>query len=181
MRAFIALELPDKIKAEIKKLQQELKKANVQARWVDPEIAHLTLAFLGSTPPNKITPISQILENKASQIKTASLHLSKLGCFPNSASPRIIFVDLAGETKKINFLTKKIRKNLKKEKIWFDKKPFSAHLTLGRIKKRKNLTKILKRVRIKKIKFQAKEIILNKSQLGPAGPAYTKLKKVFLT
>ncbi|HUS52344.1 MAG TPA: RNA 2',3'-cyclic phosphodiesterase [Candidatus Bathyarchaeia archaeon] len=181
MRAFISLDLPDKIKTEIKKIQQELRRTNVQAKWVDPEISHLTLAFLGSIPANKVAPINQILENKTSQIKTISLYLSKLGCFPNPANPRVVFVDLGGELDKLSTLTQKIRKGFIKEKIWFDKKPFLAHLTLGRIKKRKNLTEVLKKIKVKRIKFQTKEISLNKSRLGSTGPAYTKLKKIFLT
>jgi 2'-5' RNA ligase len=180
MRAFISLELPAKIKAEIKTIQQDLKKANIQAKWVNPQISHLTLAFLGSIRPNQVEKISQVLEGTGSQIKPVNLYLLRLGCFPNPVKPRVIFVDLAGEKDKLEILNEKIRENLKKEKIWFDKKPFSAHITLGRIKKRKNLTQILKGLRVKKIKFQAKEIVLNKSELDPTGPAYTQLEKVFL-
>jgi len=180
MRVFIALELPEEIKTEIKFLQQQLDKAGVQARWIKPTIAHLTLVFLGSMTPNKVEPLSQILEEVAGQIKPIELRLLKIGCFPNLARARIIFVDLNGERDKLNVLATKIRKGLKKEKIWFDKKPFATHLTLGRIKKIKNLTKILKRVAVKRIEFRAKEVTLNKSDLGPAGPTYTKLKKVAL-
>ncbi len=180
MRAFIALELPEEIKDEIKALQDELKKAGVEARWVKPEISHLTLAFLGSIRPNKVELIGQILDEAAAQVKPIKLSFSKINCFPNLNKPRIIFIDLAGETDQLQALALEIRKRLKKQKIWFDEKPFSSHLTLGRIKKRKNLTKILKRITFKRIEFQAKEVALNKSDLGLVGPTYIKLKKVFL-
>jgi len=180
MRAFIALELPKEIKTEIKNIQQQLERAGVQARWIKPEIAHLTLAFLGSITPNKVEPIGRVLEKVAEQIKPTQLYLSKIGCFPNPAKARIVFVDLQGELGKLNALTTKARKGLKKEGVWFDEKPFAAHLTLGRIKKRQNLTKITKEIRIKKVQFIADEISLTKSQLTEAGPIYTKLACVSL-
>lgn len=180
MRAFISLELPKEIKTEIKNIQQQLKMAGVQARWIKPEIAHLTLAFLGSITPNKVEPISRILEEVVEQVKPAELYLAKINCFPDPAKARIVFIDLEGELGKLNALAIKIRKRLKKEGIWFDKKPFTAHITLGRIKKRQNLAKIIKEVKIKKVQFIANEISLTKSQLTEAGPIYKKLTCVSL-
>lgn len=180
MRAFIALELPEEIKTEISKIQWDLKKAGVQARWVNPEIAHLTLAFLGSITPNKIESIGNILEAAASQIKPVQIHLLKIGCFPSPSKARIIFVELGGELGKLNALAIKIRKQLKKEKIYFDKKPFVNHITLGRIKKRQDLTQLIKKTKIKKVKFVASEVSLTKSILTESGPIYTQLQCVSL-
>lgn len=175
MRTFIALELPEEIKTEIKNIQKQLERAGVQARWVKPEIAHLTLAFLGSITPNKVEPISELLEEVAREIKPVKLKVHQLGSFPNFSRPRIIFLDLAGELGELNTLAIKIRKRLKKEGIWFDKKPFVSHITLGRIKRRQNLTKIIKEIKIKKVEFIANETTLTKSQLTETGPVYTKL------
>jgi len=180
MRAFIALELSNKIKRDLERIQKDLIRAGVQARWVKPELAHLTLAFLGSITPDKVEPIGNILEAAASQIKPVQLHLLKIGCFPSPARARIIFVDLGGELGKLNALAIKIRKRLKKEKIYFDKKPFVSHVTLGRIKKKQDLTKLIGKTKIKKVKFVASEVSLNKSALTESGPVYTKIKHINL-
>jgi len=177
MRAFIALELPAEIKIEVSKIQKELAKAGVQVKWVKPEIAHLTLAFLGSITPNKVEPISEILDGAASQIEPAQLYLAKIGCFPSPAKARIVFVDLGGELGKLHALATKIRKQLKKEKIWFDKKPFVSHITLGRIKRQQNLAQLIRKTKIKRVKFVANEVTLTKSTLTPSGPKYQPLKK----
>lgn len=179
MRAFITLELSEKVKKEIGEIQDQLKKAGVQATWVKPKIAHLTLAFLGSITPNQVEIIHKILE-EIGQGKPIQLELGQLGCFPHSARPRVIFVELGGEIEKLNNLTKQIREGLKKQKIWFDNKPFRTHVTLGRIKKRKNLTHILKGIKIKKVEFLGKEITLDKSELTPSGPVYQTINKVKL-
>lgn len=180
MRAFIALELPKEIKTEISKTQKQLKRAGIKAGWVKPEIAHLTLTFLGSITPNKVRSIKKVLDEATGRTRPIRLHLVKVGCFPHPAKPRVVFVGLEGELEKLNTLVKKIEKKLKKEKIWFDKKPFSPHITLGRIKKKRNLTNDLKGVKAKRIEFTAKKITLNKSTLGSSGPTYTRLKTIEL-
>lgn len=180
MRAFIALELPKEVKAEIGKSQQDLKKAGVQARWVQSAIAHLTLVFLGSITPDKVKPIEEIMSEAAHQISPAVLYLNKIGCFPSPSKARIIHLELGGELDKLNLLVAKIRKGLKKQKIWFDEKPFHPHLTLGRIRKRRDLTSALKGAKVKKIEFIAHKISLYESTLTLTGPVYSELKQVWL-
>lgn len=175
MRTFIALELSEEIKKEIGKIQKDLAAIGMQARWVNPKIAHLTLAFLGAITPEKIGLIEKILSEVVGQIKPIKLFLNKVDCFPSLAKARIIFLSLGGELGKLHALATKIRKRLKKEKIWFDQKPFAGHLTLGRLKNRQNLTEALKKIKIKRIKFVGKTIALNTSQLTPQGPIYKKI------
>lgn len=179
MRAFIALELPEEIKKEIAEIQTQLKKTGIKATWVKPEIVHLTLAFLGSIAPNQGETIYKVLKENCPE-KPIQLELEQAGCFPHPIRPRVIFVELEGEINKLNNLAKQIRQGLKKEKIWLDDKPFVAHVTIGRAKRRLNLTHVLKKIRVKKVKFSAQEITLNKSKLTPSGPVYSKLKRITL-
>ena len=180
MRVFISLEIPKEIKEEIGKIQNNLKTAGIQARWVKPEIAHLTLAFLGETTPDKISPLGMILENAAKEISPVNLQLEQVSCFPSPAKARIIFLSLGGEIGKLNALASKIRQELKKEKIWFDEKPFVFHLTLARLKNRQNLEKFIPNIKIKKIKFIGQTIALKESRLTPQGPIYKTLKETSL-
>ncbi len=178
MRVFIALELPKEIKKEISKIQKQLQRAGAKATWVKPEITHLTLAFLGSVTHNQLEIVHKILDEI--KIKPIRLEFNSPGCFPHPKRARIIFVDLQGDLKKLCLLATQIRNNLKKQKIWFDDKPFKAHVTLGRVKRRQNLTRVLKGVRVKKLEFLTQEITLNQSELGSSGPTYTNLKKILL-
>jgi 2'-5' RNA ligase len=180
MRVFIALELPNGIKKDLERIQKDLKTAGVQVKWVKPEIAHLTLAFLGSITPQRVEIIENILEEVAREIKPARLKLHQLGCFPSPTKTRIIFVSLQGELGKLNALAIKIRKRLKKEKIYFDEKPFTAHITLGRIKKPPNLTKIIGKIKLKREEFMATTVSLTKSTLKNSGPIYQALKEAKL-
>jgi 2'-5' RNA ligase len=180
MRAFIALELPQEIKQELAKNQQKLQKTGLQARWVKPELSHLTLAFLGSITPEKKEKVIQILDEAGKQAHPFLLYLQKINAFPNLIRPRIIFIDLGGDLKKLNLLAKLIRQGLKMEKIFFDEKPFVSHITLGRIKGKQNLKNIINQLKPEKRRFLADKISFMESTSTPSGPIYRPLKSVFL-
>lgn len=180
MRAFIALEIPELVKKEIGKIQIQLEQAGIQARWVKPEISHLTLAFLGSITPDKIEVIGKILNEAVAKTDSIHLELHQLDCFPAPSRPRIIFVSLQGETDKLNDLALKIRKGLKKAGIYFDEKPFLNHITLGRIKRKQNLSHLIEEIQVKKVEFVANEVTLTQSTLTDSGPIYKILKSFFL-
>ncbi|MCJ7792675.1 MAG: RNA 2',3'-cyclic phosphodiesterase [Candidatus Marinimicrobia bacterium] len=180
MRTFIALELPQAVKKELTNCQRELEKTWVQARWVKPDLSHLTLAFLGSITPEKKEKIEALLENTTKQVKPFSLHLQKINGFPNLTNPRIIFIDLGGEIEKLNLLTNLIRQGLKKENLFFDQKPFVSHITLGRLKKKQNLKKIISQIKPEKGKFTADKVSLKQSTLTSSGSIYRTLKSLSL-
>jgi len=180
MRAFIALETPERVKKELDNIQKELKTKGIQARLVRPEIAHLTLSFLGEIPQNKIARVEKILEKAVQENSPVKLRLNKVGCFPSLLKARIIFLSLEGELGKLNALVLKICKNLKKENIWFDKKLFVPHLTLGRLKNQQNLEGIIKKIKVCKIEFLGEKISLIQSTLTPQGPIYKTLSSFSL-
>jgi len=180
MRIFIALELPEKIKKEISKTQNQLKTVGIKARWVKPEITHLTLVFLGEIAPNKVGEIAKILKEASSQISPINLWLEKIDAFPSLAKAKIIYLSLKGEMGKLNALVLKIQKGLKKQKIAFDQKPFVPHLTLGRLKKLQNLTWLLSKIKIPRRHFFTNKLFLIQSTLTSQGPIYKTLKEISL-
>ena len=175
MRIFIALEIPEKIKKEISKTQNQLKSSGVQARLVKPNNTHLTLVFLGETAPNKVGEIEKILKEVSTQISPVNLWLEKIDCFPSPAKAKIIYLSLKGELGKLNALALKIRKLLKKQKIKFDQKPFVPHLTLGRLKKPQNISGLLSKIKILRQEFFVHQLKLIQSTLTPQGPIYKTL------
>lgn len=180
MRTFINLEIPKKIKKDLEKIQKELAKAELRAKWVKPKNSHLTLVFLGKTDPKRIESITQILRKASQEIKPIKLHFLKIDGFPSLKKAKVIFISLGGELGKLYALSLKTRKELKKEKISFDEKPFRAHLTLGRLKKPQNLTEVIKKVKIEQVSFITNQISLTQSQLTPTGPFHTNLKTALI-
>ena len=176
MRFFLAFDLPENIKKEAEKIQEELKILNIEAKWVKSENFHLTVAFLGSINKEAVSPLKKILASINRLIETPiNLRLGKLSGFPRASKARVIFVDLIGEIKRLEDLVVNVRSRLKEGKIWLDEKPFVPHLTLGRFKKPKNISRLTEKFVIKKIPFEIKKISLYQSRLFPSGAIYKKI------
>ncbi len=178
MRTFIALELSKEIKEELSRLQDELKKADADVKWVKPDNIHLTLKFLGNVEDTKIEQIRNILKEISSKHMAFEISLFKIGAFPHLNYPRVIWVNIdkgCGETEEI---AKEIENNLEKEGFARESRPFSAHLTLGRVKSGKNKLKLKQKcvsIDIRPISCVINHITFFQSTLTPRGPVYTPL------
>ena len=76
MRTFIAIEIPNEIKTEMARAQEQLRRsAAVDAGWTRPEGIHLTLKFLGEVPEAKISEIMSALTNVAAGTGSFRLEL----------------------------------------------------------------------------------------------------------
>ena len=97
-RAFIAIELPadvkDLIAANIERLKGLVPR---EVKWVDPRIAHLTLAFLGNVSDNRLPALSRIVDCVGGACPPFSIKAGPLGAFPNDRRPRVIWLGLEGE------------------------------------------------------------------------------------
>ena len=175
MKVFVGVNSPLQIKEEIVLIQQQLERLEIKARWVKPEVAHLTVVFLGSIKENHVKTVETILADSTRKVSQISLTLSKVEAFPNLRRATTVILSLDGEIKRLEGLTQKIREGLKAKGLPFDTKPFIPHLTLGRLRKRQNLTEIAAKIKIKSAKFVFKELILFESKTFTEGPEYRKI------
>ena len=178
MRAFIALELSEEIKEELSRLQEELKKTGADVKWVNPENIHLTIKFLGNAGESKIEQIKKILEDISSQTGPFEISLFKVGAFPSLDHPRVIWAGIdkgCAEAEKIAALAEGKLENMGFEK---EKRPFSAHLTIGRVRSGRNkagLKEMISSLEVKPKSCAIKHITLFQSTLTPRGSIYTSL------
>ncbi len=104
MRLFIAIEIPDEIKKEMVKVQDQLRKANIDASWTRAEGMHLTLKFLGEVPETKIAEIVSGLQKAAEGIGQFRLEVKGVGTFPNPRNARVVWIGLSGDIGKLTKL-----------------------------------------------------------------------------
>jgi 2'-5' RNA ligase len=185
MRCFIAIEIPDKIKDRLEKIQTNLRRAGIRASWVKRKAVHLTLVFLGKISPEQINQVAVILRNLSELPGSIEVKLSHLDAFPNLEYPKVAWIGLIGETERIKQLDSQIRNKLIKEKIPFDPKLFVPHLTLGRLRfkprQRRRIAQTLSQFQLKeRPKFEISQIALVESQLTSQGPIYTILETIKL-
>jgi len=184
IRIFIAIELPEDIKKNLEGLQEELKKASADVKWVKPENIHLTLKFLGSVPVQQIPEIVQELKNGLAAFGFFSVGIAKIGSFPEKGKPRVIWAGVEKGNEIVARLQDKVEDLLQRFNFACEEREYSSHLTIGRVKGPNNI-KSLQELLAGKFSVQfgempVEDISIIRSDLKPDGPAYTILERIKL-
>jgi RNA 2',3'-cyclic 3'-phosphodiesterase len=174
IRTFIALPIPEEVKASLSDAIAELKAKNHAVRWVKPDGLHITLKFLGDIPEEIVPPLTADLDRAASTCPRLFLALSGFGAFPNVRRPRVVWVGLVGSIQELVRLAADIDKACLAYGVAREKRPFASHITLGRLKAP---TMVDLAVNPVSGTFSASEILLYKSVLLPGGAQYTVLHR----
>jgi 2'-5' RNA ligase len=180
VRTFIAIELPEEIKAAIAALQAELRRARAEVSWTKPENLHLTLKFLGEIEEQRIGQIESACIETAAAAAPFTLSLTGAGVFPHASRPRVLWVGLAGEVEKVKLLQSDLDERLARAGFEREARAFQPHLTAGRIKSPKGAPALVSRAqayRLPALSFTVREVVVMRSQLHPAGARYTPLAR----
>ena len=188
IRSFIAIELPVELKRAISRLQEQLKAGSrAPVRWVSPENIHLTLKFLGDIDAVVIDDIKDALQEAVWGISAIRLGAEGLGVFPNNTRVQVIWVGLSGEIDRLQKLQQSIDKELAKLGFPAEKRGFSPHLTIARLRDRANanerqdMGRLVENTRFQSsLDFSVTSIHLMKSQLTREGAIYSRLGSVNL-
>lgn len=182
VRTFLALEIPEKIRLQIGRIQDRLKKALGGIRWVRPEGMHLTLKFFGDVSAADITTIENTVRIHTDRASSMTFSPGAPGAFPNALRPRVLWLGIEGDTDRLAELQQRIAADLDNAGFPEEKRSFTPHLTLGRVKspgeKIFGIDTILKDMGSPGIhSFYVDELVLFKSDLKPTGALYTKLAR----
>jgi RNA 2',3'-cyclic 3'-phosphodiesterase len=165
-------ELSTAIAESISALKKLLKNSTIN--WVAWKNLHLTLVFLGDTPVSKIDDIQKLILQSASKIECFNLVFRNFGSF-GKPYPKVIWIG-TDECKPLRNLQNSLSKNLLENNLKFDRKDFSPHLTIGRVKYLSEIEKLDDYIQSKsglilqQVKIES--VILFESILKPDGPEY---------
>jgi RNA 2',3'-cyclic 3'-phosphodiesterase len=178
IRAFIAVPLPERVRSQVKELQQDLGRRGTPLRWVSPENLHLTLKFLGDIEPAVAEQLGERLEEILHPVAPFRVSYRQIGAFPNMQAPRVFWVGIGQGRQQLEQLAESISTLVKEFPTQADNKKFRAHLTIGRSRRGRPQPIHLPR-KILELSFgqcDVDRVQLVKSVLGPTGPVYTVLK-----
>ncbi len=188
IRAFVAIELPEPVRAVLARLQQSLKESKTASvKWVDPQGIHLTLKFLGNIDASEVPELSRTLCDAVEGIAPFQLELGETGVFPNIRSPRVVWVGVRGETERLLALHNRIEQALVPHGFAPEKRPFSPHLTLGRVREGAQVTELRRlgdsvvALKAESVSFMVDSVNLMRSQLTREGAIYSCLASFGLT
>lgn len=184
MRVFIAIDMEPRIKRALISLQERLKEeADIkkgEVKWVQPEGMHLTLKFLGQTRDEQLAEICDAVGQAAAEHENFDLDIKSVGYF-GGKSARVLWVGSGTGSEQLCDLQKSIEKKLAPLGWAKEKRKFTGHLTVCRIKNSSA------GVRLAKLAddfsdFHAgligvDSVIVYQSRLTPTGAIYTVLGK----
>jgi len=177
MRSFIAIEISNEVRCQLGLLQKELRNTGAQVRWVRPETMHLTLAFLGEVPEPGIESVRAAMELAAEGSPALNLNVSGAATFGSRRSPRVVWAGLGGDVEGLQEVYTKLTEALRTAGFETEDRPFCPHITLGRIRGKRNLEAMLKRIDAAADQsfgsVQATAITLFNSELHPEGAIHT--------
>ena len=184
MRAFIAVALPDSVRGSLAELQQQLRTAGADVKWVAREQLHVTLKFLGGITQEQRQGVEALLKDIAKREAPFEISLREVGAFPSVAAPRVIWVGVERGREVVERLATAIERDTQRLEFPAEQRAFSAHVTLGRVRSGRNqrrLTEGLQSITWQPpAPWRAGSLTCYRSTLSPVGPAYDVLAEVRL-
>lgn len=183
IRAFIAINLPPAIQESLDKQTSKLRQILGEdvVRWVPAQNMHLTLKFLGSLPLSHLDFIKRMLAQTADSHPQFDLQIGGLGSFPNLKRPRVLWAGIHAPAG-LAPLQKMIEDGATRLGYNKEDRPFSPHLTLGRVRQglsAQDLHKVsttFSNFQLGKIgTARVDSVSLYQSDLNSEGSIYTKL------
>lgn len=189
IRAFLAIQLHDEVKAELGLLIDQVNQARVGGlKPVRPENMHITLKFFGNVSPAQADSIAETITHTAQVIRPFQLRLGNVGAFPSAKNPRVLWVGLDGDVASLQEAHRRIETALGDINIKPDSREFRPHLTIARLRDRTSPTE---RRRAAEAMFSAQYrtgipipvvgLSLMRSILLKEGPQYETLAEIALS
>jgi len=177
-RLFIALPLPQEVEIELDRLLALLRPKGPDVKWVPAKNIHLTVKFLGDTDEKLVSKIKAEIDDVSSQYQPFETALDQVGGFPNLQRPRVIWVGVSQELEAARKMAHQVDLKMRELRFEKEKRPFKAHLTLGRVREGRNvdaLAAYLESFKLQPIPLRLDRLVLFKSTLTPKGSIYERL------
>jgi len=177
IRTFVAVEMAPEVRDAAVAVIDDLRQAEADVKWVARENMHLTLQFLGQVPADTINDVCLAVSEAVAGCEPFDLEIRGLGAFPNARRPRTIWLGVAAGREELAAVQKRAQKALKKLGFKPEDRPFSPHLTIGRV--REGTPALAERLAGRADESYGRspitEVVVFSSQLSPSGPTHTPL------
>lgn len=175
IRSFVAVSISEGARRQIADLLVGLRREPRPAvRWVRPELMHLTLVFLGEVSQDFLESAKGRLSEVALRQDAFTLQLKGLGAFPGPSRARVVWIGTDQGKDEVCALQADVAKALSSVGYQPERRPFSPHLTIGRLRIPDDISQAIA-VRFESEPFRIDQIVLLRSDLGPGGPTYHRL------
>ena len=190
MRLFVAVDLDEASRAAAagiaRTLATRLPRSDTPSpvRWVPPEQLHLTLRFLGDLEEGQAASVRHVLGRPWETVAfTSSLTAADL--FPLSGAPRVIWLSVDEGQAHMVALKREVDRRLALVGFEPETKPFRAHLTLGRVKRRASISSralraVLSGCEAETARWAVTRVTLYESRMSFRGATYHVVESAML-
>ena len=183
MRLFVAAALDVKIREsvgdaiEICRQQADLSSRSI--KWIELANVHLTLAFLGEVTPEAATEVQAMIGRPWEQ-PAFCVGLSGAGAFPPAGPPRVIWLGFGAGGAELRTLHAEVETRLEPLGLRPERRPYHAHLTIGRVKRATpavgaRIRPALRVMKLPPMRWLVDRVVLYESRLSAAGASYRVL------
>ncbi|HJX39989.1 MAG TPA: RNA 2',3'-cyclic phosphodiesterase [Anaerolineales bacterium] len=187
IRAFVAVELAPSLRQAVLREMGDLRSSlgDSALRWLRPEAIHLTLCFLGESPPEKLIEVGEIMTQICERHPPLTAQVGGLGRFPGGSRPRVIWIGVRESSGGLAAVQADLEVRIAKLGYRSDERSFHPHLTLARVRREvspsglRQLAEQLDRTSVGELgQLDITHLSLMRSQLGVGGASYNRLSLV---
>ncbi len=180
MRLFIGIPIPDEYVRIIREVQGAWKgRLASRVSWVRPELAHLTLKFLGETDDALVDGIARAMSAAAGG--SFVMQGGPGGFFPARGAPRVVWVGFRRGERECGAYFRRLDNGLAAAGFAAETRPFSPHVTVARVKEAArgdDWTGLAAALTLDWPPFSVDRAVLWQSVLQSSGPLYRRLREV---
>ena len=185
MRLFVGVELDESVRAAAAEDARQLRSRiddGLRSKWVSPENMHLTVRFIGRVVDQRLPSVLAALEPPL-PIPAFDVALGACGAFPPQGPPRVLWIGLNEGLPSLRAMHEEFNRRLLPLGFEPEQRPFSAHLTLARIKDAQRGSGGVIREAIREVHSVAggcrvTEAVVFESRTSPKGSTYTALLRI---
>jgi 2'-5' RNA ligase len=180
VRSFIAVLLPDALRARIHEAAGVLRQRGAAVSWVAADNLHLTLRFLGSVDEATLGRVREALAEAGAATAPFAVTLGGFGGFPTARAPRVMWVGVTAGAEPLAALHARVEAALAKQRIPPEGRPFHAHVTLGRARQPRGAVELVEALAAPAERYgeaPVDAVYLMRSDLHPAGARHSVLAK----
>jgi 2'-5' RNA ligase len=184
VRCFVAVDAPGDVRKLLVRVQEALRRAEADVKWVEEVNLHLSLKFLGDLTEDRVLELQSLLEAEAARWPLMGLTYAGIGVFPDHGLPRVVWAGVTGDLEKLAGLAAAVERAAERVGVPREGRPFVGHLTLGRVKSGRNAkrlqTAIEEQRHVPLGTGTVREFVVYQSTLTSEGPVYQALVRLAL-
>jgi 2'-5' RNA ligase len=184
LRLFLAINLPDDVRAAVWAASAPMRACAPELAWIDAARLHLTIKFLGDQPDERRSEIAEAVARAAGKHRELGIELAGVGAFPNFRRARVVWMGVTQDAK-LELLHHDVEVACETLGFEVEGRPFRPHITLARVTvpppeaTLRELHRVARRIDYRS-EVAVRSIDLMQSDLSTAGPSYTMLASAAL-